>query len=501
MDHVDVLVVGAGISGIGAAHYLKHDCPDRSFVIFEGRDRIGGTWDLFRYPGIRSDSDMFTLGYAFRPWTEAKAIADGPSILNYLDETVRDENLAGRIRLQHRVTGAAWDSATSRWTVSYEAGEARAPGQITCQFLYMGAGYYRYEQGHCPAFPHEERFAGRIVHPQHWPQDLDYAGKSVVVIGSGATAMTLVPAMASVGAGKVTMLQRSPTWVVSRPAEDGFANFLRRSLPSKLAYGLIRWRNILFQLFFYGQTRKNPGKVRERLLEMASAELPPGYDIATHFTPKYNPWDQRLCLVPDADLFQAIKSGKADVVTDTIERFTPEGILLRSGQTLPADIIVTATGLEMQVLGGIPISVDGRSIKPSDLFTYKGFMFSGVPNLCSVFGYTNASWTLKADLVAQYVCRLLNHMRATGTTECRPVPTEGDALEPAPLLDFSSGYVQRAVAHLPKQAAQDPWRMNQNYAKDVFAYRYGTLEDGAMRFSRPSAAPAPAVPAPELATA
>ena len=479
MEHLDVLIVGAGISGIGAAHHLKERCPDRSFAIFEGRERLGGTWDLFRYPGIRSDSDMFTLGFNFRPWTQAKAIADGPSILRYLHETVAEDGTGGAIRYRHKVLAADWDNTAGHWRVRYEADGA--PGEITCQILYLAAGYYRYDRGHRPEFPGEETFRGRIVHPQFWPEDLDYAGRSVVVIGSGATAMTLVPAMAPT-AGSMVMLQRSPTWVVSRPAEDAAANLLRRTLPPRLAYALIRWRNILFQMYFYGLTRKTPERVRERLLELARAELPEGYDLETHFTPRYNPWDQRLCLVPDADLFQAIKAGDAEVVTDHIERFTPGGIRLKSGRELPADIIVTATGLELQSFGGVEISLDGRPLDVAGTFSYKGIMYSGVPNLISVFGYTNASWTLKADLTAEYLCRLLRHMRATGTRIARPKDAPPD-LPALPWLDFSSGYVVRSLDRFPKQSDQRPWQVHQNYIKDIRAMRREPLEDGVMVFS------------------
>lgn len=486
MEHLDVLIVGAGISGIGAAHHLNQHCPDRSYALFEARERIGGTWDLFRYPGIRSDSDMFTLGYNFKPWTEAKAIADGPSILRYLDETVTEDGTASKIRLQHKVTGAAWDSATSRWTVDYAAGPEATPGRLTCSFLFLCAGYYRYDTGHRPQFPGEAAFTGKIVHPQFWPQDLDYTGQNVVVIGSGATAMTLVPAMAAT-AGSVTMLQRSPTWVVSRPAEDAVANWLRRTLPAKLAYGVIRWRNVLMQMYFYWLTRVAPDKVKERLLELAAAELPKDYDLATHFKPRYNPWDQRLCLVPDADLFQSIRSGDAEVVTDTIDSFTPDGIRLSSGRELKADIIVTATGLELQSLGGIPMTVDGAPLDVSQTFSYRGLMYTGVPNLASVFGYTNASWTLKADLSAEFVCRVLNRMRATGTTEARPRPP-GPDVDAAPWLDFSSGYVVRALDRFPRQARSGPWQVHQNYVKDIMAMRFASLDDGILEFRKAGAA-------------
>jgi monooxygenase len=483
MEHLDVLIVGAGLSGIDAAFHLQSKCPIKTYAIFEAREALGGTWDLFRYPGVRSDSDMFTLGFAFRPWTEAKAIADGPSILKYLNEAADDYGIRGRIRHGRAVKSASWDSASSRWTVEFEHVATGARDHVTCGFLFMCSGYYNYAAGSRPTFEGESDFAGRIVHPQHWPEDVDYAGKRVVVIGSGATAVTLVPEMAKTAA-HVTMLQRSPTYVVSRPAEDAFANTLRRRLPAMLAYNIIRWRNVLFGLLFFNTARKKPEKTKAGILAMVRAELGPDYDIATHFTPRYNPWDQRLCLVPDADLFAAIRGGRASVVTDTISRFTHEGIVLTSGATLEADIVVTATGLDMQLMGGLKIVVDGEPVDPAQTFSYKGMMYSGVPNLASTFGYTNASWTLKADLTSEYVCRLLNHMDRRGFTECRPMNDDVD-LKAAPWLDFSSGYVTRGMAKFPKQGETKPWKVHQNYALDLLAFRYGRLEDGVMRFSKP----------------
>ena len=490
MEHFDVLVVGAGISGIGAAYYLQARCPGRTYAIFEGREAMGGTWDLFRYPGIRSDSDMFTLGFSFRPWTEAKAIADGPSILKYLKETAADHGIDRHIRYQHRVKSAAWDSATSRWTVDIERGAEGEPDQVTCNFLHMCAGYYNYARGYRPPFPDEDRFKGQIVHPQFWPSDLDYANKRVVVIGSGATAVTLVPELAK-HAAHVTMLQRSPTYVVSRPAEDGFANRLRKLLPARLAYGLIRWRNVLGQMYIFRLARKRPQKAKAAIIDMVRTALGADYDVATHFTPTYNPWDQRLCLVPDADLFEAIKTGAASVVTDHIETFTADGLALKSGQTLAADIIITATGLDVQLMSGLAVTVDGAPIDLSKSFSYKGMMYSGVPNLSSTFGYTNASWTLKADLTAEYLCRLLNHMDRKGFTQCRPVNDDA-GLEAEPWLDFSSGYITRAIDRLPRQGKVAPWRVHQNYALDLLAFRYGAVDDGVMRFSDPSRATAEA---------
>ena len=447
MEHIDVLVVGAGISGIGAGYHLQTLCPDRTYAIFEGREAIGGTWDLFRYPGVRSDSDMYTLGFSFRPWKEAKAIADGPSILNYLRETAQAFGIDRHIRYGRQVKRAAWDSGISRWTVNYEVGPERRLEQVTCDFLFMCAGYYSYAQGYRPEFAGEDQFKGLVLHPQAWPEDLDYSGKRVVVIGSGATAVTLVPEMARTAA-HVTMLQRSPTYVVSRPAEDAFANGLRKWLPAKLAYDIVRWRNVLGQMYFFNFTRKRPALVKKQLIGMVRDQLGPDYDVDTHFTPRYNPWDQRLCLVPDADLFEAIRTGAASVVTDQIEAFEADGIRLKSGESLPADIIVTATGLDMQLMGGLEVEVDGAPVELAKTFSYKAMMYSGVPNLASTFGYTNASWTLKADLTAEYVCRLLNHMDRRGFTECRPV--NDDTLEAIPWLDFSSGYVTRGHAPLPE---------------------------------------------------
>ena len=494
MEHLDVLVVGAGISGISAGYHLQTMCPGRTFAIFEGREAIGGTWDLFRYPGIRSDSDMFTLGFQFKPWTQAKAIADGPSILAYLNETAREYGLDRRIRYGRKVVGAAWNSRESRWTVDVERGPRRAREQVSCNFLFMATGYYDYAKGHRPHFEGEEAFGGPIIEPQLWPEDLDYAGKRVVVIGSGATAVTLVPAMARTAA-HVVMLQRSPTYVVSRPAEDTFANALRKWLPATWAYGLVRWRNVLGQMFLYNLARKKPARVKKAIIDMARRALGPGYDVDTHFTPTYDPWTQRLCLVPDADLFDAIKDDRAEVVTDHIARFTPEGIQLKSGRTLAADIVVAATGLEMQVLSGAEFTVDGDQVDFARTFNYKGMMYSGVPNLASVFGYINASWTLKADLIAKHACRILNHMDRKGFTECRPVNGDPD-LAPAPWFDFSSGYVQRAIERLPRMAAVAPWMVHQNYVKDLMYLRGGTVDDGVLRFSKPSAEAAPALARP-----
>ena len=480
-EHFDVVIIGAGLSGVGAAHHLQTNCPDRSYVILEGRQAIGGTWDLFRYPGIRSDSDMYTLGYAFKPWTEAKAIADGPSILKYVRDTAKDEGIESHIRFGHLVRNASWSSDDALWTV--ESQVDGKPVQVTCQFLFLCGGYYNYDKGYTPDFPGAKDFKGALVHPQHWPENLDYAGQRVVVIGSGATAVTLVPEMAKTAA-HVTMLQRSPTYVVSRPAEDALANKLRKWLPSMLAYQIIRWRNVLGGMFFYRIARNRPDRTKQGIIDMVKAELGPDYDVATHFTPTYNPWDQRLCLVPDADLFNAIKSGAAEVVTDHIETFTKTGIRLKSGAELPADVIVTATGLNLQVLNGLQLTVDGKAVDPSTSLSYKGMMYSDVPNLASSFGYTNASWTLKCDLTCEYVCRLLNHMKKTGLQQATPRNTDPDmGLEP--WLDFSSGYVQRSIASFPKPGSKAPWKLHQNYARDMMSLRFSTLEDGVLEFSNP----------------
>jgi len=483
-EHFDVLIVGAGLSGIAAGYHLQHKCPGKRFVILEGRDCIGGTWDLFRYPGIRSDSDMFTLGYSFKPWTEPKAIADGPRILNYVRETAAENDLEKDIRFRHRVKRAMWSTPDALWTVEAErlVGEgATEVVRLTCSFLFMCSGYYKYEAGYAPEFVGAQDFAGRIVHPQQWPEDLDYAGKRVVVVGSGATAVTLVPEMAK-AASHVTMLQRSPTYVVSRPAQDPLANKLRRNLPAGLAYHLIRWRNVLFGMYFFQLSRRKPDRVKQFILGGIRRALGPDYDIATHFTPRYNPWDQRLCLVPDGDLFKAIRDKRASVVTSEIDTFTKDGIRLKDGSELAADIIVTATGLVLQVLGGLEVSVDGRAVDFAKTLNYKGMMYSDVPNMAAALGYTNASWTLKCDLTCEYVCRLINYMDRHGYRQC--VPHNSDpSIEPMPSLNFTSGYVQRSIAKLPKQGSKRPWRLYQNYALDIVSLRFGKVDDGVMQYS------------------
>ena len=495
LEHLDVLIVGAGLSGIGAAHHLQERCPGKSYAILEARDDLGGTWDLFRYPGIRSDSDMHTLGYRFRPWTEAKSIADGPSILDYVRETARDGGIEGRIRLRHRVVAAEWSTDEARWTVEAERSDTGETVRLTCGFLFVCSGYYRYDQGYTPEFPGLDRFGGQVVHPQHWPEDVDYAGKRVVVIGSGATAVTLVPSLAET-ATRVTMLQRSPTYVVSMPGEDGLANALRRVLPAKVAYPIVRWKNVLLQMVSYQLSRRRPQIMKATLRRGVERALPAGYDVDKHFKPRYDPWDQRLCLVPDGDLFETISSGRAEIVTDRIETFTETGIKLESGDELDADLVVTATGLNLLFLGGMRLSVDGEEADLSKAMTYKGMMLSDVPNFAFTLGYTNASWTLKADLTAEYICRLLAHMDAHGHRQC--VPRVADlAVVPEPLMPLTSGYVMRSVDQLPKQGSKEPWKLRMNYAFDLRALRFGELEDSAMHFSSPApkARPLKATPA------
>ena len=481
LEHFDVLVVGAGLSGIGAAVHLQTRCPGRSVAILESRERLGGTWDLFRYPGVRSDSDMYTLGYAFRPWTDPKAIADGPAILRYVQDTAREHGIDRRIRFGHRVVRAAWDTPTARWTLDIERDGDAGPLRLSCGFLLMCSGYYRYDAGHTPDFAGRDTFRGRIVHPQHWTEDIAHAGQRVVVIGSGATAVTLVPALAR-SATHVTMLQRSPTWMVALPSEDRLANGLRRVLPARIAYAATRWKQVLLQTASFNLCRRRPKLARSLLLRGVRARLGPGHDIERHFTPRYNPWEQRLCLVPDGDFFRAITTGRASVVTDQIEMLSESGVKLRSGATLDADIIVSATGLRLSI-GKIELNVNGLRVDPSRTVSYKGLMYSGVPNMANTFGYTNASWTLKADLTSEYVCRLLKHMRKTGARQCLP-PAPGPGVRLLPWVDFSSGYFQRAADQLPRQGAVKPWKLNQNYLSDLLTLRYGAINDGVLQFSR-----------------
>ncbi len=480
-NHFNVIVVGAGISGIGAGYYLQKKCPNKSFVILEGRDNIGGTWDLFRYPGIRSDSDMNTMGFRFKPWMGVKSIADGPSILSYLEETVKENDLNKKIHFNQWVNEASWSSRDSQWTVQVENKKTQELQDFTCDFLFLCGGYYNYEEGYTPHFAGRENFLGQIIHPQKWPKNLDYKNKKVVVIGSGATAVTIIPTMAE-EAAHVTMLQRSPTYFLSAPDEDPVGNFLRKFISSKLTYKLVRWKNIRFQWWFFQKCRKFPKKVKEFLITQVREALGPNYDIETHFTPKYNPWEQRMCLVPNGDFFNAINAGKASVITDHIDRFTKKGIKLKSGGEVEADLIVTATGLNLEVCNGIKLEVDNNEVDISKTMTYKGMMFSDVPNLVATFGYTNASWTLRADLTSEYVCRLLNFMDKKGYANCCPrtaehVEPEGD------WLDFTSGYVKRSMHKFPKQGSRDPWRNTQNFPKDVLAIRWGNIDNKELKFT------------------
>jgi monooxygenase len=472
-EFVDVVIVGAGISGISAAWHLQDRCPAKSYVILERRENLGGTWDLFKYPGIRSDSDMFTLGFRFKPWTSEKAIADGPSIMAYLKETVAEYGIDKHIRYGQKVVGADWSDEENRWTVRVKRDGEEV--EIKAGFLFAASGYYNYDEGYTPEFVGRDDFEGTIIHPQHWPEDLDYAGKKIVVIGSGATAVTLIPALANSGAGHVTMLQRSPTYIGSLPDVDPFTVRTNKALPAKPAYVLNRWKSILFQSAQYNISRRFPNFMRKTLMTMAQRRLPEGYDVEKHFGPSYNPWDQRLCLAPNGDLFKTIRSGKADVVTDTIERFTKTGIKLASGEELQADIIVTATGLNLQLFGGAAISRNGVPVELNDTMAYKGMMLTHMPNMAFTIGYTNASWTLKADLVAEYVCRLLKHMDAEGYAAVTPDAAGTTAANP--FLDLASGYVKRSLAELPKQGDRAPWRLHQNYVKDVRLLRRGPIDD------------------------
>lgn len=483
-EHFDVLIVGAGLSGIGAAAHIQERLPGKSFALLETREASGGTWDLFRYPGIRSDSDMHTLGYRFRPWTAAKAIADGPSILDYIRDTARERGIDQHIRYRHKVERAEWSTPDARWTVHARRLDTDESFELTCDFLFICGGYYDYNQPYLPDFPGIERFGGTFFHAQQWPDELDYAGKRVVVIGSGATAMTIVPALAE-EAEHVTMLQRSPTYVISLPSEDPIANFLRRHLPDKAAYAITRWKNVLLQSFTYRLSRRRPELVKRLIRKGIQRELPADYDIDTHFKPRYNPWDQRLCLVPDADLFKALRKGGASIATDQIETFTESGVKLQSGEELEADIVVAATGLNLLALGGVELNVDGRAVEIPQAMAYKAIMLSGVPNMAFTVGYTNASWTLKADLTAEYVCRLLRYMDQHGYRQAAPEMNDPDIHE-EPFLDFSAGYVLRALHKFPKQGSKEPWKLRQNYARDIKTLRHDPIDDGAMVFSAPA---------------
>jgi len=476
---IDVLIVGAGLSGIGAAKHLQMHCPQTNWCILESRDAIGGTWDLFRYPGVRSDSDMYTLGYSFKPWLNHKSIADGSTIRQYIQKAADENGITPHIRHGHSVTHATWSSDEACWTITVSQKQSDQPVILKARFLYLCCGYYSYKNGYQPAFPGQANFKGQWVHPQFWPAKLNYDQKKVVVIGSGATAVTLVPEMAKTAA-HVTMLQRSPTYVVSRPAEDNFSLTLQKYLPMKWAYQITRIKNVSFGMLTYQLARRKPEFVKRYLVKMAAMQLRSD-EQAKHFSPDYNPWDQRLCLVPDGDLFKQIRSGNASVVTDTIQAVTENGIQLKSGKTLEADIIVSATGLTLNLLGDIQIEVDGKPFTASQAMAYRGMWLSDLPNAIMTFGYTNASWTLKADLTAVYTCRLLNYMRKKGYRKA--VPVRDAQVEEQDYLSFTSGYVQRARDVLPKQGKIAPWQVNQNYLKDIFLIKYGRLNDGVMRFS------------------
>lgn len=476
-EHVDVLIVGAGLSGIGAACRLRTEHPGRSVAVLEAREASGGTWDLFRYPGIRSDSDMFTFGFKWRPWPGDTALADGPAILDYLRTVAREYAVDELIRYRHRVVSASWDSATDLWTVEVDHDGERVT--LTTGLLWACGGYYDYDRGYSPEFPGQEDFLGTIVHPQHWPEDLDYAGKKVVVIGSGATAVTLVPAMANAGAGHVTMLQRSPTYILSLPGRDPLATRLRR-LPTRVSYPIVRWKAILLAVATYQLAQRRPQLVKGAIRKLTAKQLPPGVDVDLHFKPAYNPWDQRLCFVPDGDLFKAMRAGQASVVTDHIDRFTETGIRLRSGEELEADLIVTATGLTLKAMGGVELVVDGAQVTMPETMTYKALMLSDVPNFVFTIGYTNASWTLKADLVADFVCRLLTFMDEHGVR--RAVAPRDPSVGEQRLIDFSSGYILRALDELPRQGDREPWKLRQNYLKDVRSINRDRIDDGVLTF-------------------
>ena len=469
---VDLLIVGAGISGIDAAYRLKTRCPVKSWLILEARERIGGTWDLFRFPGVRSDSDMFTLGFPFRPWRSDLSIVDGPSIRQYVEDTAREYGIFDKIRFGHKAVRASWSSKDKRWTL--EAEHAGGTAVLTCRFLYFASGYYDYAAGHRPGWNGEADFRGQIVHPQFWPEELDHKGKTVAVIGSGATAVTMVPALAQTAA-HVTMVQRTPSYIVARPARDSIARGLQRWLPASLADPLVRWKNILLTMFSFWQARKRPRKFSDWIMGQLNKALPAAYPIERDFQPPYEPWDQRLCLVPDGDLFAAMRSGKVSIATGMIERFTPNGLIMASGETIDCDIIVTATGLNMKLLGGIELAVDGEQVRTPDLLIYKGMMLSGVPNLFIAFGYTNASWTLRSDLTARSVCRLLNRMKRDGHDVC--TPRADPAVERRPVMDLISGYVKRSEAMLPKQGSRPPWRVPQNYVRDLAAMTFRRIDE------------------------
>jgi monooxygenase len=485
-EHVDVLIVGAGLSGVGAGCRLQQHCPGKTFAILEARDVIGGTWDLFRYPGVRSDSDMFTLCYPFRPWIGDRAIVDGPSILQYVRETAREGGIDSRIRFQHRVVRAAWSSDDSRWTVDVERGDTGETFQITCGFLFTCTGYYSYDEGYRPDFDGIEQFRGELVHPQFWNDEIDHTGKRVVVIGSGATAVTLVPAMAE-RAAHVTMLQRSPSYVISLPATDVIARQLYRVLPARIAYPIVRWKNVMVTIGIYTLSKRRPATAKRLLLKLARRQLPDGYEIDKHFTPRYDPWDESMCLVPDGDLFEAISGGRVSVVTHTNDRFTETAIVLTSGAELEADMVITATGLQMLPFGGIELSVDGEQVELPDTTVYRGAQLSDVPNMAFAFGYINQSWTLGADLACEQMCRMLNHMDRHGYSHVTPRLPAGESSS-VPFAELGSGYIQRAIAQFPRQGTTDPWRRDQNYRRDLRTARRTPVDDPVLEFARAAGA-------------
>jgi monooxygenase len=482
IQHFDVIIIGAGLSGICMAHYLKNDCPNKSFAILEARERIGGTWDLFQYPGVRSDSDMSTLGYRFRPWKEEQQIADGPSILKYIKETAKEEKTYKHILFDHKLAKADWSSKDKKWSlkVNHSTDEAT---QITCSFLVSCTGYYDYDKGHTPKFKGLDQYKGQFIHPQFWPKDLDFKGKKVTVIGSGATAVTLVPAMAKQGAGHVTMLQRSPTYFIAMPMKDMMAKRLGKIMPQSWAYKLVRWKNIGISLFSYGYSKAKPKKMKEFFIANVKKMLPEGYDVEKHFTPSYNPWDQRLCLVPDGDFFKEIRNGKTSVVTEHIDQFTEKGILLKSGEELEADIVVSATGLVILPVGGIEATIDGKPFELQKSFSYKGTMVSDVPNFGLILGYTNASWTLKADLSSEYLCKLINLMDKKNCKSVIP-RYKGKGKGKQIMTELESGYIDRAKDLLPYNGDKKPWKIDQHYIKDVISFRYSKMQDGHLEFKK-----------------
>lgn len=479
VPHYRVIIVGAGLSGIGAAYHLQDKCPQHDYTILEARENMGGTWDLFRYPGVRSDSDMYTLGYSFSPWKNPQAIADGPAILEYIKTTAQEFGIDQKIKYDHRVSSASWSTERKRWEVSVQTQQGKSQTKMSCDFLFLGSGYYRYDQGYLPNFPGVANFNGQLIHPQHWPEELDYQGKKIVVIGSGATAVTLVPELAK-KAASVTMLQRTPTYIMNLPREDVIANFLKRVLPKSWAHSIARWKNISFALLFYQASRRWPKTIKAFLQKMARKETGPDVSLQ-HLDPPYQPWDQRLCLVPDGDFFHALRKGEAEIVTDHIKTFTQDGLELQSGKTLEADIVISATGLKIQILGGVAFSVDGESMNLADLHAYRGVMLSDLPNLGLAIGYTNASWTLKCDLNCQYICRLLNYMEEQDYESCTP-HFDPETYDSEPLLDLNAGYVQRALDILPQQGSGGPWKVHQNYFKDLVSLRFGTLKDDALDY-------------------